>query len=110
MDPGTLGGIIGTIVGGACGIAGAGFGTYCSIKAARGPRERGFIIRLAVATWVYALLFLAGLWISSNPYRHALWLVYVPVTIAAIRWGNAKCQQIHGEGDPTPPPSRSESQ
>lgn len=90
MDAGTLGGIIGGVIG----LAGGAFGTYASIKNTRGPRERQFMVRAAVAAWVGVTLFLSLLFVLPSPYR---WLVWIPYAVA-LPWGiislNRKQQAI----------------
>jgi hypothetical protein len=48
MDAGTLGGVFG----GLFGVLGGAFGTWCSLRGARGPRERGFLMRSAAVGWL----------------------------------------------------------
>ena len=42
MDWGTIGGWVGTLVGGGVGLLGGVIGTYFTIKNTKGPRERAF--------------------------------------------------------------------
>ena len=76
MDVGTVGGII---IGGIIGLAGGAVGTYASIKNTGGPRERQFMVRVAIAAWVGITLFLILLFVLPSPYR---WLIWIPYGVA----------------------------
>lgn len=93
MDAGTVGGIIG----GAIGLAGGAVGTYASIKNTGGPRERQFMVRVAIAAWVAITLFLFLLFVLPSPYR---WLIWIPYSVAlplAIVSLNRKQQAIRAD-------------
>jgi phosphotransferase system glucose/maltose/N-acetylglucosamine-specific IIC component len=75
MDVGTIGGLIGGVMG----LAGGAVGTYASIKNTAGPRERQFMVRVAVAAWVGITLFLTLLFVLPSPYR---WLIWIPYGVA----------------------------
>lgn len=90
MDAGTLGGLIGGVLG----LAGGAIGTYASIKNTRGPRERQFMVRAAVAAWVGITLFLLLLFVLPNPYRWLVWIPYVVALPVAIISLNRKQQSI----------------
>ena len=94
MEPSLIGGII---VGSLIGIAGGVVGTYFSIKNTLGPRERAFMIRASVVAWVAITAFLVGLFLLPNPYRHFLWIPYVPALLLGIRWSNRRQLQIRAE-------------
>lgn len=90
-------GVIGGIAGGVVGLAGGIIGTYFGIKNTAGPRERAFMIRVAVVTWVLIAAFLAGMLLIPQPYKWLLWIPYGFVLAAGIRWGNRRQQQIRAE-------------
>lgn len=99
MEPGLIGGII---VGSLLGIAGGVVGTYFSIKNTLGPRERAFMIRASIVAWVAITAFLVGLLLLPNPYRHFLWIPYIPALLLGIRWCNRRQLQIRAEEDALP--------
>ena len=68
MDAGLAGGIIG----GAFGILGGVIGTFFSLKNTQSPRERQFMIRVAVGTWLGVTLFLVLLLLLPSPYRFGI--------------------------------------
>jgi cell division protein FtsW (lipid II flippase) len=83
MDAGTIGGIIGGLLG----LVGGAVGTYASIKNTAGPRERQFMVRVAVAAWVGITFFLVLLYLLPNPYRWLIWIPYgvaLPLAIVAL--------------------------
>ena len=93
MDAGTVGGIIGGVLG----LAGGAVGTYASIKNTGGPRERQFMVRAAVAAWIGITLFLALLFVLPSPYRWLIWIPYgvtLPLAIVSL---NRKQQAIRSE-------------
>jgi hypothetical protein len=89
--------LIGAMAGGALGIAGGAAGTYFSIKNTDGPRERRFMIRVAVAGWAAITAFLALLYFTPEPYRWLLWLPYGILLAAGILWCNRRQAAIRIE-------------
>lgn len=97
MDIGTVGGIIG----GTMGFAGGAIGTYVSIKNAAGPKQRRFMVRVAVVGWILITLFLILLWVLPNPYRWLIWIPYglaLPLAIVVL---NRKQRAIRSEEERT---------
>lgn len=97
MDGGTVGGIIGGIIG----LAGGAVGTYASIKNTGGPRERQFMVRVAVVAWVGITLFLVLLFVLPSPYRWLIWIPYgvaLPLAIVSL---NRKQQAIRSDEERT---------
>lgn len=90
MDAGTMGGVIGGLLG----IMGGAFGTYFSVKNTLGPRERAFMVRAAIVTWIAITAFLALLFILPSPYRWLIWIPYVICLPIAIVKLNRKQQEI----------------
>jgi hypothetical protein len=57
MDPGLIGAIAGSLIGGAGGLT----GTCFSIRNTNGPRERAFVIRTVIMLWIGVAAFLAAM-------------------------------------------------
>jgi phosphotransferase system glucose/maltose/N-acetylglucosamine-specific IIC component len=87
-------GMIGGIIGGAIGLAGGAIGTYASIKSTCGPREKRFMVRIAIVAWLGITLFLALLFVLPNPYRWLIWIPYGVALPLAILSLNRKQQAI----------------
>ena len=86
-------GVIGGIIGGVIGIAGGIIGTWFSIRNTRGPRERAFMIKASVVTWIALAVFLALLFLLPDPYRWLMWIPYgilLPLGIMRINKGLAE--------------------
>ncbi len=95
---GSIGGIIGTVIG----LAGGVIGTYFSIHNTKTPAERAFMVKGAVAMWIVLALLLAELYLTLLGLvpRWALWtsvgLFWVLLTPAII-WSNRRQRQLRGE-------------
>jgi hypothetical protein len=92
MDAGILGGLLGALIG----VLGGAFGTWCSLRGARGPRERGFLARAAAATWIAVLAFVAALLLLPPPWKWLLWVPYafaLPLGIQIINRRHARIRQ-----------------
>ena len=79
------------------GLSGGAIGTYFSIKNTSGPRERAFMIRVSIVTWIAVSIFVAALILLPKPYNWLLWIPYgiaLPLTI--IRW-NKRQMEIRNE-------------
>ena len=90
-------GLIGGIVGGVIGFAGGMVGTYFSIKNTNGPRERSFMVKASVITWIAIILFLGLMFVLPNPYRYLLWIPYAILLPLGIVYGNRTQQRIRKE-------------
>lgn len=97
MDAGTIGGIIG----GSLGLAGGAIGTFASIKNTQGPRERQFMVRVAMAAWIGITLFLLLLFVLPTPYRWLIWIPYGVALPLAILILNRKQQTIRSDEERT---------
>lgn len=97
MTTGQMIGWIGGGLGVLFGVAGGAFGTYCSIKNTRGPRERSFMIRVASLWWLAAILFIGLLLVLPDPYRSLLWIPYAVLLPLGIIHGNRRQQRIRKE-------------
>jgi uncharacterized membrane protein YfcA len=93
MNLGLIGGIVGSVLG----IAGGIFGTYCSIKNTKSPRERSFMIKSSVVCWGGILVFLALLFALPNPYIWFMWIPYTILLSIGIIYGNRTQQRIRRE-------------
>ena len=85
-----IGGIAGTVLG----FSGGAFGTYCSIRNARAPLERAFMIKASIVTWITLLVFLGLLLGLPSPYRFLMWIPYGIGLPLGIRYMNRRIQQI----------------
>jgi hypothetical protein len=93
MDDATIG-WIGGIIGCVIGCTGGVIGTYFSIKNVNGPKERAFMIKCAVAAWIAIAVFIAGLVLLPDPYRHLLWIPYGIALTLGIRYSNRRQHMI----------------
>ena len=93
MDPRLVGGILGTVFG----ILGGLIGTYASIKNTAGPRERTFMIKVAIAFWIGASAFVVAMFLLRPPYIWFLWIPYGIALSLVIGWINRRQNAIRGE-------------
>lgn len=95
MDSQTVA-IIGGITGTAIGIGGGLLGTYMSIKNTQTPRERQFIIRLAVGFWLILSVWMGVplvLVLAKVLPLEIFWVIVLPFYVMLgpfIRWGNQR--------------------
>ena len=92
MNPGLIGGIIGSLLG----IAGGLIGTYFGIKNTNGPRERAFMICSAIVCWIGVAVFLASMFFLPQA-RLWLWIPYCILLLLCIRYGKKKQMAIRRE-------------
>ena len=86
MNPGLIGGILGSVMG----VLGGLVGTYFSIHNTNGPGERAFMVKCAMFGWIGIAVFLGLMIFLPHPYRWFLWIPYgVALPIAII-----KCNEI----------------
>jgi hypothetical protein len=90
-------GLIGGIIGGALGVLGGAVGTYFSIKNTSGPRERAFMIRIAIFTWILITAFVCGLFALPRPFNFLLWVPYGIALPLAVLWCNRRQSKIRAE-------------
>jgi len=88
---------IGVIVGVTVGIAGGVIGTWATVRSAQGPRERAFVIKVAIGFWALIGLFLIALFKVPHPLRMWLWMPYVVILPMAILKCNRRQAQIRRE-------------
>ncbi len=93
MHPGTIGAIVGSVVG----LLGGVVGTYFTIKNTNGPRERAFAVRASAITWFAVTAFLVALFLTPAPYRFWLWAPYGILLALGIRVWNRKQARIREE-------------
>lgn len=91
------GGWIGGILGGVIGIAGGAIGTYASLKNVKGGRERSFMIKASIMTWILIAAFVAGMLLISGWYKHLLWIPYVLLLVLGTQWVNRVQARIRQE-------------
>ena len=89
MDAGLLSGIIG----GCVGVAGGAIGTYFSVKNTKTPRERAFMVKAAVVSWIATLVFVTLVLTLPEPYDHLMWIPYAIL----LSWGIVACNKKQAE-------------
>jgi len=100
MEPETWG-WIGGIVGSLIGIAGGVFGTWCSLKGAKGPAERAVLLGWTIVCWTIVIVFLIGLFYIPQPYNFLLWIPYPFALMWLIKTANTeqrRAQQVDAPG------------
>ena len=97
LSTGAMWGWIGGIAGCVIGLAGGIIGTYFSIKNTNGPRERSFMIKIAIIWWMGGITFLVLLLALPNPYRWFLWIPYGVFFPLGITFANRRQQAIRQE-------------
>lgn len=93
MDQGVVVGVIGGVLG----LLGGVVGTYFSIKNTSGPRERAFMIRVAIVAWVVITAFVLGLFALPQPFNLLLWVPYGIALPLGILWCNRRQRRIRAE-------------
>ena len=98
MDQGLFWAIVGSLIG----VLGGVIGTYFSIRNTSGPRERAFMIRVAVVAWIAITAFLLGLLMVPRPFNFLLWVPYGLALPLGIGWCNRRQQTIRAEEAASP--------
>jgi hypothetical protein len=93
MDAGLIGGLIGGVLG----LLGGAVGTYFSIKNTAGPRERMFMVQVAIVAWIGVSAFVLGLLMLPQPYNFLLWVPYGIALPLGILWSNRRQRVIRSE-------------
>lgn len=93
MDTGLVGGIVGAAIG----VLGGLVGTYFSIKNTAGPRERSFMVRVAIVAWIAVSAFVLALLLLPRPFNFLLWIPYAVALPLGILWCNRRQRLIRGE-------------
>jgi fatty acid desaturase len=96
VDGATIG-LIGGIGGALIGLIGGAIGTYASLKNAQGPRERSFLISVAVTVWLALGAFVASVFLIPAPYRFFLWLPWIVLLVWGVRVWQRRHTQIRAE-------------
>ena len=98
------GGVVGAVVGSLLGLLGGAFGIWCSIRGTNGPKERAFVVKASVWTWIFLAVLLGlifGLrYVLPGPYMPwtpLLVLLIVPVLVFGIPTWNRRQAQIRAE-------------
>jgi hypothetical protein len=95
MDQGLIGGLIGGVLGVLGGVA----GTFFSIRKTAGPRERMFMVRVAIVAWIGVTAFVLGLLMLPLPWNFLLWVPYAIALPLGIIWSNRRQRSIRAEED-----------
>ena len=90
-------GLIGGIIGSILGLLGGVVGTWFSIRNTNGPRERTFMVRFSIITWIAVTLFLIAVIALPSPYRFLVWIPYGIALPLGIRHCNRRQAQIRAE-------------
>jgi Ca2+/Na+ antiporter len=90
MNPG----MTGAIIGGIGGLAGGVIGAYAGIKNTNGPKERGYMIKMAALMWWAVVFFLALLFALPTPYQWFIWGPWVVLLVIGITYCNKRQGQI----------------
>ncbi|MCK5803636.1 MAG: hypothetical protein KAI66_12420 [Lentisphaeria bacterium] len=90
-------GLIGGIAGGVIGVIGGAIGTWASIRAAEGPRERDFMVRCSIVAWIFAIIFLGLMFLLPSPWRYCLWVPYGILFPLGLITFNRTLQRIRQE-------------
>ena len=89
--------LVAAIGGSVIGVLGGVVGTWCSIRNTGGPRERAFMIRVAVLCWLAVTALLAALWFIPVRHEVLLCLPEIAVLHVALHVGNRKLNQLRKE-------------
>jgi hypothetical protein len=92
MNIGLVGGIVGSVIG----CVGGFIGAYCSYKAAKGPRERRFVIWASIALVVLICSFLVALFLAPQA-RAWIWTCYIILLSLGIRYLSRRQSKIQQE-------------
>lgn len=93
MDPATVGLIV-AVGGTLLGFMGGVYGTWNSIQQTNGPRERTFVVKLAVLYWIVVPIFLVLVFVLPDPWNYYIWLPYGLWLTYTIRRSSIKQQTI----------------
>jgi RNA polymerase sigma factor (sigma-70 family) len=97
-------------IGPAFGFLGGALGTWSSIRSARHPRERRFVVRMAVAVWVFVFAAMGALFGLMALQQHfhwrggtwglmlsGFWVAYLGLLIAFVVTANRRHQRLRAE-------------
>ena len=90
LNPGLIGGIVGSVLG----ILGGCIGTYFSIKNTGGPAEKSFMIKASIIAWIAIIIFLAFLFFIPSPYNYLAWILYGVCLPLGIKYSNKEQEKI----------------
>lgn len=90
-------GLIGIIIGCVLGCIGGAVGTYFSIKETKGPLQRKFMIKAAIASWITVTIFLGLLLGLPFPYGFIMWVPYGIFLPLGVRYTNKRLHQLQVE-------------
>lgn len=84
MDSGTLGALIGCVLG----LGGGAIGTYVEFRRAQTARQRRGVALYAGALWLVVISFVAGWYLLPATYHPWLWPVYGIALFVAVRYAS----------------------
>lgn len=90
-------------------LIGGGLASWSNVRQARGPRERAFVVRICILSWMLILSMLGLMYALPSPYRYGAMLFYfVGLPLLIYRW--SKTHQLirlmeAREQEPAPNPS-----
>lgn len=88
---GLVGGLFGSIIG----IIGGATATYYSIKTTKGPKEKSYMIKLALSCWlILASLIAISIFFIPIQYKSYYSILYMLMLFLTIKYGNKKQQEI----------------
>jgi len=94
MDAGLAGGLAGGVVG----VMGGVIGTYCSIRNAKGPRERALTIRLSALCWAWMTALIALAFLAPRPSGQLALLLNLPLLLGIPRM-NRRLDQARAQDE-----------
>jgi hypothetical protein len=75
---------------------------WASVRAAKSPAEKRFILRWGLAFSAFVLAFVAALILIRSPWKWALWVAYGPLLTWAVLHCNRGQARIRTEHDAEP--------
>ena len=90
-------GVAGAVAGVVLGLSGGVIGTFNSLRHAKGPREKQFLIRASIVCWLSIAIFIPLLVFLPTPARMLLWIPYAVLLTQGISYWNRTQQKIRDE-------------
>jgi len=88
---------IGGIGGAVIGLAGGVIGTWLSLRAAAGPRERAHILKIVILLALVGILFAILMWEIPSPWNSLLWVAFGLFLPLVVTLGNREQERIRNE-------------
>jgi hypothetical protein len=89
-------GVVAAVIGSVGGVFGGLLGTYVSIRATNGPRERAFVVRCSVAMWAGITLFVGLMLWMTSPAKFLLFVPYsfgFPIAMRRLSGAQSKIRE-----------------